>query len=318
MRRRRAAAAGKCWNSTIRWRSTRWTGAGLPCPLARDLTAPLAAIVNEVPRQYFRGFTAPTDTSVKPKLLLLEPYQRGKIPVVFIHGLYSDPITWVDMINELCAQSDLYDQFQFWTVSLSDRRRGAGVGRGAAAAIAACPRNVRSAAHRPGAGRHGVGRAQLGRAGVRDADHHLVRSAVARNGRCSRSAPCALRRKCRSAWPRDFFFEPVPMVKRVVFIGTPHHGSGLTRRLAGCVGSELVSFGSAEDERVSATDRPKIAMCSSPASSATGPRRSTCSIPTVPSCRLWPRCRSIARRTCTRSSAPAASACRNRVTASFR
>jgi hypothetical protein len=47
---------------------------------------------------------------------------------------------------------------------------------------------------------------------------------------------------------RGFFFEPVPMVKRVVFIGTPHQGSGLTRRLAGCVGSELVRFGSAEDE----------------------------------------------------------------------
>ena len=89
--------------------------AGVSQPLARDLTAPLAAIVNEAPRQYLRGFTAPTDTSVQPQLLLIEPYQRGKIPVVFIHGLYSDPITWVDMVNELRAQSDLYDHFQFWT-----------------------------------------------------------------------------------------------------------------------------------------------------------------------------------------------------------
>ncbi len=38
---------------------------GVPHPLARDLTAPLAAIVNEAPRQYLRGFTAPTDTSVQ-------------------------------------------------------------------------------------------------------------------------------------------------------------------------------------------------------------------------------------------------------------
>ncbi len=45
---------------------------------------------------------------------------------------------------------------------------------------------------------------------------------------------------------REFFFQPVPMVKRVVFIGTPHHGSGLARRLAGCIGNELVSFGSFE------------------------------------------------------------------------
>ena len=90
---------------------------GVPRPLARDLTAPLAAVVNETPRQYLRGFTAPSDTSVQPQLVMIEPYQRGKIPVVFVHGLYSDPITWVDMINELRAQRDLYDQYQFWTFS---------------------------------------------------------------------------------------------------------------------------------------------------------------------------------------------------------
>ena len=87
---------------------------GVSRPLARDLTAPLAAIVNDVPRQYLRGFTAPTDQSVQAKLVIVEPYQRGKIPVVFIHGLYSDPITWVDMANELRAQPDLYAQYQFW------------------------------------------------------------------------------------------------------------------------------------------------------------------------------------------------------------
>ena len=47
---------------------------------------------------------------------------------------------------------------------------------------------------------------------------------------------------------RDFFFEPVPMVRRVIFIGTPHQGSGLTRRLVGRVGDAVVSFGSAEDD----------------------------------------------------------------------
>ena len=47
---------------------------------------------------------------------------------------------------------------------------------------------------------------------------------------------------------RQFFYEPVPMVKRVVLIGTPHKGSGMARRLTGLVGSALVSFGSTEDE----------------------------------------------------------------------
>jgi hypothetical protein len=43
------------------------------------------------------------------------------------------------------------------------------------------------------------------------------------------------------------FYEPVPTVTRVVFIGTPHQGSGMTRRLAGRIGSALVKFGEQED-----------------------------------------------------------------------
>ena len=42
---------------------------------------------------------------------------------------------------------------------------------------------------------------------------------------------------------RDFFFEPLPFVSRVVFVGTPHQGSVMARRLAGRIGSRLVNFG---------------------------------------------------------------------------
>lgn len=38
----------------------------------------------------------------------------------------------------------------------------------------------------------------------------------------------------------------MPYVKRIVFIGTPHRGSQLARRVAGRIGSALVSFDTAE------------------------------------------------------------------------
>jgi hypothetical protein len=38
----------------------------------------------------------------------------------------------------------------------------------------------------------------------------------------------------------DFFFDPSPLVTRVVFIGTPHRGSGMARRLIGQAASSLV------------------------------------------------------------------------------
>ena len=83
-------------------------------PLDRDLTAPYAFAVKESPHRYLEGFLAPFDTQTKPKLLMLEPYQQGKIPVVLIHGLLSEPMAWVDAVNELRAQPDLYRRFQFW------------------------------------------------------------------------------------------------------------------------------------------------------------------------------------------------------------
>lgn len=45
---------------------------------------------------------------------MLEPYQRNKIPVVFTHGLLSDPFTWAEMLNELRSRPGISERYQFW------------------------------------------------------------------------------------------------------------------------------------------------------------------------------------------------------------
>ena len=82
--------------------------------LNRDLTAPLAYSIKHASRKYLEGFLNPWDAESKPKLLLMEPYQHGKIPLVLIHGLYSDPNAWLDAVNQLYAQPDIYRQYQIW------------------------------------------------------------------------------------------------------------------------------------------------------------------------------------------------------------
>ena len=52
-------------------------------------------------------------------LSLLRPYQRGKIPVVFVHGLWSNPWSWSRMIESLEADPALRDRYQFWTFGYS-------------------------------------------------------------------------------------------------------------------------------------------------------------------------------------------------------
>jgi triacylglycerol esterase/lipase EstA (alpha/beta hydrolase family) len=221
--------------SAVTWHGQR-------TPLARDLTAPLAAVVNEAPRQYLRGFTAPTDTSVEPKLIMTERYARGKIPVVFIHGLYSDPITWVDVFNDLRVQPDLYQRFQFWVF----RYPTGGVVLESAAQLRAqlaLARQVSAPASDDPAldsmvliG-HSLG-GLLSKMQIANSYDLLWNQAARQPLEAVRASE-----QVRVRLARSFFFEPLPFVSRVVFVGTPHRGSVLARRLAGRIGSSLVSFG---------------------------------------------------------------------------
>lgn len=47
-------------------------------------------------------------------LLLLQPYQPGKIPVVLVHGLLSNVATWGPLINALLNNPALMERFQIW------------------------------------------------------------------------------------------------------------------------------------------------------------------------------------------------------------
>src|SRR3954470_14953049 len=52
-------------------------------------------------------------------LSLLSPYARGKIPVVFIHGLWSNPTSWHRMIATLEEDPAIDGKYQFWTFGYS-------------------------------------------------------------------------------------------------------------------------------------------------------------------------------------------------------
>ncbi len=52
-------------------------------------------------------------------LSLLTPFARGKVPVVLIHGLWSNPASWHRMIASLEADPAIRDRCQFWTFGYS-------------------------------------------------------------------------------------------------------------------------------------------------------------------------------------------------------
>ncbi|MDR1494297.1 MAG: hypothetical protein LBT05_16505 [Planctomycetaceae bacterium] len=47
-------------------------------------------------------------------LYMAQPYDPNKIPVVMVHGLFSLPLTWLEMLNALQNDPKLRDKYQFW------------------------------------------------------------------------------------------------------------------------------------------------------------------------------------------------------------
>lgn len=47
-------------------------------------------------------------------LLMLEPYQPGRIPIVLVHGTASSPARWAEMLNEFQSDPIIRARYQFW------------------------------------------------------------------------------------------------------------------------------------------------------------------------------------------------------------
>ena len=111
------------------------------------------------------------------------PYQRGRIPVVFVHGTASSPGRWADMVNDLIADARLRHRFAFWffrydsgnpiAYSAWQLRDALIAGRGAG----------RPGRLRPVPARHGRARPQPGRPAHQDDRHRLGRRLLARDQR---------------------------------------------------------------------------------------------------------------------------------------
>jgi pimeloyl-ACP methyl ester carboxylesterase len=208
-------------------------------PLASDLTAPLAETLRKSPRSYFTGFVQPDAPDDHSRLSFLEPYQKGKPPVVFIHGLFSDPQGWADMVNELRALPGFCDRYQIWFFRYPT---GQGFLRSAAelrqelqAAIQTCdPRGADPVLQEMVLVGHSMG-GLVAKLQVTHSDDTIWRR-LANRPLDEINTDEATRTKLATTC----FFEPAPHVRRVIFIATPHCGSSDASGMVGNGASLLV------------------------------------------------------------------------------
>jgi pimeloyl-ACP methyl ester carboxylesterase len=85
-------------------------------PLAANFSAPISYYrppSNLALAGLIGGFEA-TRYPARIGLYFMQPYDPDRIPLVFVHGLFSTPFTWVETINGLQADPEIRKHYQFW------------------------------------------------------------------------------------------------------------------------------------------------------------------------------------------------------------
>ncbi len=200
---------------------------GHSVPLESDTTTPLAYRLNANKlwnigvKRFLTG-----DTSYK-RMLLIQPYEAGRIPVVFVHGTASSPVWWAEMLNTLRADPEIRKRFQFWFYQYNSSNMIVLSAAELRETLTEMVKKLDPQQQDPALRKMViVGHSQGGL---------LTKMAVVAPGDRLWNAVSDKKIDEIDAKPevkafahRVLFFEPLPFVERVVFISTPHRGSYLT------------------------------------------------------------------------------------------
>lgn len=85
-------------------------------PLESDLSTPLAWFLTDPQKSLLDtfGFLRPDKARELEGLYMVAPYDPDRIPVLMVHGLWSSPMTWMEMFNDLQSDPRLRERYQFW------------------------------------------------------------------------------------------------------------------------------------------------------------------------------------------------------------
>jgi pimeloyl-ACP methyl ester carboxylesterase len=216
--------------------------AGQSVPLEVEPSAALAYTLSgpEIWATELQGFFAGGALGNLPSRLgALEPYRPGRIPVVFVHGTASSAGRWADMVNDLKSDLRIRDNFQFWFFVYET---GNPIPYSALVLRDSLVEAV----------------ADLDPGGEDAALRHMVVIGHSQGGLLTKMTAIdtgsrlydhlankpldelRLSSETRDLLQRSLFVEPLPFVRRIVFIATPHRGSYLAEWSVGRLIARLV------------------------------------------------------------------------------
>lgn len=179
--------------------------------------------------------------NVPNRLLRFQPYEPDRIPVVFVHGTFSSPVWWAEMINTLNGDPVLRKKYQFWyfyynsskliTFSAADLRKEIlkTVKKFDPQEKSEAMKNMVVIGHSQGG--------LLTKMTAVDSGDKLVNSIIKGNIDDLKTT-----QETKDVIRENLVISHVPNVKRVVFISTPHRGSFLSKSLARSIVRKVVTF----------------------------------------------------------------------------
>ena len=225
---------------------------GREVPLELEPTAALAYGLEGAPVWDFElaGFrVADPHGILGDGLLMIHPYRAGRIPVILVHGTASSPARWAEMYNELSNDPVLRGRYQFWLFQYN-------TGQPILYSALLLRRALRDIV------------AEVDPAGQDEALKRMVMIGHSQGGLLTKLMAVhsgnrfwqnvsdepfekvGMAPETRELLRDATFFDPVPTLKRIVFISTPHRGSyqargwllPLIRRLITLPGTLVAQF----------------------------------------------------------------------------
>jgi len=94
--------------------------AGVDVPIEYETTSALALTLEGAPVWDFEiagfrsGDFAIGDASLREGLFMLHPHKTGRMPVVLVHGTASSPARWAELVNELENDPRFWEKYEIW------------------------------------------------------------------------------------------------------------------------------------------------------------------------------------------------------------
>jgi hypothetical protein len=219
--------------------------AGVDVPIEYETTTALALTLEGSPVWDFEiaGFRSGDFTvgeaNLQHGLFMLHPHRAGRTPLVLVHGTASSPARWAELVNELENDRRFWEHYEIWLFMYNTGNPIAYSALLLRDALAELVAELDPEGRDPGLNNMVVmGHSQGGL---------LTKMTVIDSG--TRLWPFSVppedlnvSAETRDLLTRGLILKPLPFVKEVIFVATPHRGSYQALGILGSFASWLVNF----------------------------------------------------------------------------